>query len=200
MPKIKVSALLTGIKGKSEGSVFSNNRGGAYYRSNRNFGAKSSIRWNTQRASFGELSQQWRKLTANQQTQWNNAAANFPAIDAWGNPRTRSGYETYMYLNATLKKLGIAANNTPPSPLGTIDHGLPQVVITAGPIINVTWPIAIQANDVLNVYAGAVVSTGRGFVPGKMKYMGSQSAVAATTLDITVPYRSEEHTSELQSH
>ena len=130
MPKVKTSALITDIKGKDGGSVWSRNLGGLYFRQNRNFGRKSSIRWNKQRNSFGELSQVWRTLTANQKLAWNNAAPNFPTVDAFGNPRQRSGYETYMYLNGTLKAIGIAILTIPPAPEGAQDYELPQISIT----------------------------------------------------------------------
>lgn len=116
MPKIKLSALATDIKGKSGGSVFSTNSGGTYFRNNPSGGGRKTNTWNEQKVNFGAVSTQWKNLTEAQQEAWATAAPNFPTVNAFGEPRIPSGNELFMRLNSTLYSSGLPILSVPPSP------------------------------------------------------------------------------------
>jgi hypothetical protein len=102
MPKIKLSALVSDIKGKSNGSVFSKNKSGVYFRNNPSGGGKKSVKWDKQKSLLGSLSTQWKSLTPAQQEAWNDAVTNYQTTNAFGDLRIPSGYELFMRLNGSL--------------------------------------------------------------------------------------------------
>lgn len=116
MPKIKFSALVSGMSGKANGSVFASNNGGAYFRTN-----ASKIKPNTasnskRKALFTGVSQAWRSLTSEQQTAWNNAVDQFIVQNAFGDNRTPTGYEVFTRLNNTRATYGLPQLVNPPTP------------------------------------------------------------------------------------
>lgn len=116
MPKIKFSALVSGMSGKANGSVFATNNGGSYFRTN-----ASKIKPNTasnskRKALFAGVSQAWRSLTSEQQTAWNNAVDQFVVQNAFGDNRTPTGYEVFTRLNNTRATYGLPQLVNPPTP------------------------------------------------------------------------------------
>lgn len=102
MPKIKLSALASDIKGKSQGSVFSTNSGGTYFRNNPSGGGRKTAQSAAQKNRFGSLATRWKALTNEQRTQWRESASAYPTINAFGDSRIPSGYELFMRLNGVL--------------------------------------------------------------------------------------------------
>jgi len=116
MPKIRLSALVTDMKGKAGGSVFSKNKGGNYFRNNPNGGGRKSQVWDSQKNLFGSLATRWKSLTEEQQQAWNDAAVLYPTLNAWSESYLPSGYQLYMKLNGSLLSAGLSSLNTPQSP------------------------------------------------------------------------------------
>lgn len=116
MPKVKFSALVSDMKGKSQGSVFSTNSGGAYFRNNPSGGGRKSATWQAQKNSFSVLASQWKSLTLAQQIEWNDMGPSYPTTNAFGDQRIPSGYELFMRLNGTLSALNLPTLVTPVAP------------------------------------------------------------------------------------
>lgn len=116
MPKIKLSTLLSGIKGKSNGSVFANNNGGAYFRTNKWGRRQWSQAREVQKSLFAGVSSSWRNLTPEQREAWNNAVAMYPKTNAWGDFQPQSGFELYQRLNTCRMSGGASILSTPPAP------------------------------------------------------------------------------------
>jgi hypothetical protein len=102
MPKIKLSALISDIKGKSNGSVFSKNKSGVYFRNNPSGGGKKSAKWDRQKSILGSLASQWKDLSTAQKEAWNDAVTSYQTTNAFGDIRIPSGYELFMRLNGSL--------------------------------------------------------------------------------------------------
>lgn len=116
MPKIKFSALVSGMSGKSNGSVFGTNNGGAYFRNNTSK-TKTRTALNAKRKSlFSEVSGAWRNLSSDQQNSWRNAVANFVVQNVFGDNRTPTGYELYMRLNNVRLEQGLSMLLEAPTP------------------------------------------------------------------------------------
>lgn len=122
MPKIKLSALVSDMKGKSQGSVFSTNSGGTYFRNNPSGGGRKSAKWDDQKNRFGSLATRWKALSDDQRAAWNEAASSYPTVNAFGDARLPSGYELYMRLNGTL-----VSNSLPVLTLPQVQRPLPDV-------------------------------------------------------------------------
>ena len=127
MPKIKLSGLISDIKGKANGSVFARNSGGLYYRNNPSGGGQKTNTWALAKAKLSSLSGKWRNLTADQRIAWNNAVSNYPTVNAFGEPRTPTGYELFMRLNGPLVNLCLPINEIPQNPESFPDLGIVQL-------------------------------------------------------------------------
>lgn len=138
MPKIKLSALVSDIKGKSNGSVFSKNSGGTYFRNNPRSGGTKSARWDKQKNNLSALASQWRSLDLVTQEAWQDATPNYPTLNAFGDPRIPSGYELFMRLNGHLLASNLPLLEIPASPRSTPDPGE----------MNFEYPLLWQMNPV----------------------------------------------------
>jgi hypothetical protein len=106
MPKIRLSALATDIKGKSGGSVFSTNAGGTYFRNNPSGTGSKKPGTSVRKQLFASLSQSWRNLSNAQQVAWSDAGVLYPTTNAWGETRIPKGFELFMRLNGNLQAAG----------------------------------------------------------------------------------------------
>jgi hypothetical protein len=102
MPQVKFSGLITAMKGKAGGSIFSQNKQGAYFRNNRWGGGRKSPRWDAAKQRLQLLSNSWRLLSDEQRQAWQDAAINFPFENKFKEPYIGSGYQVYMSLNGNL--------------------------------------------------------------------------------------------------
>ena len=113
MPSIKFSALVSDMKGKANGSVFSKNKQGNYFRNNPSGGGRKTARWDKQKVKFGNLANSYRTLTAEDKEAWANAAAAWPLQNKFGDQYYPSGYQLFMQLNGNLTSKGFTALTTP---------------------------------------------------------------------------------------
>lgn len=128
MPKIKFSALVSGMSGKANGSVFATNASGAYFRTNSSR-VKPQTAVNTiRRGAFTTISQLWRTISFEQQASWNSSAINFPRLNAFGDTVIPSGYQLFMRLNSTLATANILPLLDPPSPRSLPDLGNVEII------------------------------------------------------------------------
>ena len=125
MPKIRLSALATDIKGKSGGSVFSTNAGGTYFRNNPSGTGSKKPGTSVRKQLFASLSQSWRNLTNAQQVAWADAGILYPTTNAWGETRIPKGFELFMRLNGNLQAAGETLLLVPVAPRALPAIGAP---------------------------------------------------------------------------
>lgn len=113
MPQIKFSGLVTAMKGKSGGSIFSQNKQGAYFRNNKWGGGRKSARWDRAKVRLTQLSNTWRSLSEQQRQAWQDAAANYPFTNKFGDEYIGSGYQVFMSLNGNLYAHNLPLLTTP---------------------------------------------------------------------------------------
>lgn len=178
MPKIKLSALASDIKGKAEGSVFSRNSGGLYFRNNPSGGGKKSSQWDKAKSSFGSLASKWRELTQSEIDSWNAATAEYQTVNAFGDDRISSGYELFMRLNGPLVYLGENFKRTPDSPIE-----MPAINMTGfGTPDNVLFKSDRANTNVLPVASGYEP------IPGYSIQYGANVFTSAFALNYPTPY------------
>ncbi len=150
MPQIKFSGLVTAMKGKAGGSIFSQNKQGSYFRNNRWGGGRKSARWDAAKNKLNQLSNSWRALSAKQRDAWQNAAANFPFTNKFGDEYIASGYQVYMSLNGNLYAQNLPLLTSPgearPFPTDmTFDVSTPDIPwVTGG--TGATFPVYNDGN------------------------------------------------------
>jgi hypothetical protein len=146
MPQIKFSGLVTAMKGKAGGSIFSQNKQGAYFRNNRWGGGRKSQRWDNAKNRLSFLSNQWRLLSAEQREAWQAAGADYPSKNKFQEEYIPSGYQLYMSLNGNLFShnlplLSVPGKNRPFPDDINITGGTPDVPwVTGG--TGATFPYA----------------------------------------------------------
>ena len=126
MPLIKFSTLVSGVSGKSNGSVFATGGSGAYFRNNTNKKKVQNSLNSVRKSQFVAVTSYWRNLTELQQQAWNDATVNFPKNNRFGDKRNYSGFELFTSVNNIRLQNGLTMVVSPPAPvsvptLGDVD-------------------------------------------------------------------------------
>ena len=163
MAKIKFSAIaVTSILGKAGGTVFSKNKGGAYFK---NFVMPSNPQSAAQvavRNAFGLISQLWRLLTDEQRSGWKSQAANFPYNDVFGDTKYLSGFGLHQQLNLNLTNSGQPTISDAPIP-----QSVYGVVFFAANSLSVGDEEFVLTSEFADAqpFAGAIVVEATGPIP-----------------------------------
>lgn len=164
MAKVKFSALVSEMRNKLNGSVFSKNRAGNFLRNKVTpVNPKTSFQSDV-RANLATHSSAWKGLTEAQIAGWNEAAKNFPYTDIFGDTKYLSGFNLYVKLSMNLQIAGVAAISQPPAPLTTIPIALVSITAAAGVITLSIGPTTVPADQVYVVEMTPGVSPGRNFL------------------------------------
>jgi hypothetical protein len=117
MARIKLGDVVTAMSGKSGGTVYAVNKGGAYRKNKSNPTNPRSALQQAQRLLFSSLSSSWRGLEQEQRDSWKVAAPNFPYQDVFGDSRILSGAQLYSKLNLNISKVNGTLINSAPTPV-----------------------------------------------------------------------------------
>lgn len=175
MASVKFSALVSEMRGKLNGSVFSKNRSGNYLRNKVTPVNPQSTDQQAVRSLLSAVSQSWRQLTQAQRDAWINASANFPYTDIYGDSKILSGQAFYNKLNLNLLKIGAATIQTPPSSsdlpsLSGISLTVTKSTGTSAVVVTADWVASDEpANAQILVSATPPVGAGIGFVKNKFR-------------------------------
>lgn len=118
MAKVKFSALISDMRNKLNGSVFSKNRGGSYLRTKVTPTNPQTVAQAAARALLTSLSQAWKTLTEEQRAAWNAAVGSWTTTDVFGDIKNPTGLQLYIRLNANISLAGGTAIDLPPVPSG----------------------------------------------------------------------------------
>lgn len=153
MPSIKFTGLISDMKGKANGSVFSKNKQGNYFRNNPNGGGRKTARWDKQKVQFGNLANTFRSLTTEDKDAWNNLAASWPLLNKFGDEYYPSGYQLFMKLNGNLVSKGFSPLTTPgvkrtiPNPNDAIITPSEDFTFTPRSAASFIFPPNLSASD-----------------------------------------------------
>lgn len=182
MAKLKLSAIVSEMRGKLNGSVFSKNRGGAYVRTKVTPVNPQSIAQGAVRAALTNLSQGWRGLTEAQRAAWNSAVSNFTGTDIFGDIKTPSGINLYNKLNLNLNAIGVAPINTPPMAVsvGFFDSLIIIADASSGTVAATYTAVGASAGQTVVVEATPCVSSGKSFVKSEFRQIATFAGDAAS--------------------
>jgi hypothetical protein len=162
MAKIKFSALVSEMRGKLNGSVFSKNRAGAYVRNKVTPSNPQTAAQSGARALLAQFAQGWRALTQAQRDAWSGAVSSFQTTNVFGDVVNPSGNTLYSRLNILASIAGGSAMTTPPALFAV--PALSNLVVgatAAGNVLTIDFdPTAIPAGHVLEVQATPQLSPG----------------------------------------
>lgn len=129
---IRLSGLISGLKGKSNGSIFQSSPSGWLMRSNKNTNNSNSLNWTISKSVLAFVSYKWRTLSESERLAWNAAAPSWPTLNKFNEVRFPSGYELFVRLNKVLASLGQPYLLSPPSPLSLAVLSSPSFSLVSG--------------------------------------------------------------------
>lgn len=182
MAKIKLSAIVSEMRGKLNGSVFSKNRGGAYLRTKVTPVNPQTISQGNVRARLTTFSQAWRSLTGAQILSWNAAVSNYTGTDIFGDIKTPSGINLYNKLNLNLAAAGQPPISNPPLPVSVGYTSALSLAADASTstIVATFTAIGGTVGQTVIVQATKGVSAGKNFVKSEYRQVGTFSGSAVS--------------------
>lgn len=191
--KVKFGMMMTDGRGKLGGQVASKNRAGSYVRTKVTPVNPQTTYQQNVRANFGNVSQYWSGLTAEQVDAWNAAVGEWQSTDIFGDLRTPSGKNLFQKINNYLAELQLAYLDNPP--LKQVVPQISNLAATAAispDAITATLDAAENLSDYdayLLVSATPPVNAGVSFVKNKYRRIGIfEPTIGANSLDLTAGY------------
>lgn len=137
MASVKLSALVSDIRGKSNGSYFAKRNNTIILANNPNKSGNNKAGQNKLQAARNAvafISSSWKGLEDANRSSWNNAAALLTWYTKVGEPYTPTGYAYYNQCNLNLSAQGLPPIITPFVPQAAFEMSTIDVVITNGEI------------------------------------------------------------------
>lgn len=138
MASIKLSALISDIRGKSNGSYFAKRNNTIVmannpHKSGNNAASKTSLQ--AARNQLAQVSGSWQYLKPEKQLMWNNAATLLTWFTKVGEPYTPTGYQYFNQCNQNNLNIGNPIIDTPSTPLAKVDMSSLLIIIDNGEVL-----------------------------------------------------------------
>lgn len=184
MAKVKFSALISEMRNKLNGSVFSRNRGGAYLRNKVTPLNPQTTAQVAARSLLTFFSQGWRSLTEDQRAAWNGSIASWSSTDIFGDTINPTGATLYIRLNCNISIAGGTPIDLPPAQLGAA--ALTLLTIVADASAN-TLAVTFAASPVPADHAMVIESTAN-LSPGISNANSNFRTIDVVATSLTSPY------------
>lgn len=185
MAKIKFTAFLADMRNKLNGSVFARNRGGAYVRTKVTPLNPQSIAQVGARNLLTSLAQNFRSLSQEQITAWNEATNQWQTTDVFGDGVSPTGLALYVRLNANITNAGGTLLTSPPAPVGAASlNDLSLTATVTGSVYDLTFlPASVPADHTMYIESTAMLSPGISNANSKFRFIGTAAAATASPFD-----------------
>jgi len=189
MAKFLPGSIVSDIRGKHGGLVFSKNRGGNYTRRKVTPVNPKSTSQVTSRALFAQLAQQWRTLTQASQNSWIAAVTGYAKTNIFGDLKNPTGTQLFIKVNANLVVSGGAKITTPAAPKGVSVVTIGALTYTSGtPALSLAYSANVPALTRIIVSATPPLSAGVNFVKSQFRVISTLAAAAASPANILSAY------------
>lgn len=176
MARIKFSSIgITNIVGKAGGSVYSTNKGGAYFKNFVKPSNPKTIAQQSVRALFGAIAAAWRLLTDAQRKGWDKASLDFPYIDVFGDTKHLSGAGLHQKLNGNLSAAGLDMIANAPGVVGV--SSVLDATTNAFSIAASTWGFELALNAAMPIDGGFIVEATSKVSNGISNYSGRYRSI-----------------------
>lgn len=182
MAKILFTAIVSDMRNKLNGSVFSKNRYGSYVRNKVTPVNPQTSYQQAQRQQLGALSSGWRDLSQAQRDAWIAAAPNFPTTDIFGNTKILSGNALYVALNKNLINAGESQITDAPAAAS-----IPTFAVNTVNADSVGGTLTIDVSETslpsgydLMVYATPNTGAGISYVKNKLRFIGTGTVTSGS--------------------
>lgn len=188
MAKIKLGAIVVDMRGKSNGHVFSRNRGGAYMRtkvtpSNPQTSSQMGVR-----GIFASISSAWSSLTEANRASWNGLVSSYARTDVFGDLRNPTGKNLFQRLNQNLVISGQAQKTVCPEPSEVPFANLTSAL---GDVSDTELLVAYSGNTTgckVLIFATPILSAGTTFVKNKLRLLEVTLGSNSDSIDIQASY------------
>lgn len=187
MAKIKFSMVVSEMRNKLNGSVFSRNRSGSYVRNKVTPVNPQTAAQVQARARLTQFAQAWRGLTQDQRNAWNSVTSQWSGTDVFGDVVRPSGNALFNRLNINVQIAGGSVLTLPPNPVGADPLLGLSVAATAGTqLAEVTFdPAAVPAGHVMFLESTAMLSPGIGNATAQFRKVAVLDAAEASPYEFT---------------
>lgn len=182
MAKVQLSALVSQVSGKLNGSVFARNKGGQVLRTKVTPINPSTPHQTAQRAIVSDLSKAWTNtLTDAQRAAWKAFGQVIGQKNIFGNNLILSGMATFQRINIIIITAGGTQVNAPPSDQNVV--AMLTLALTAnhtGPALTIAFtPTPLVAPQGAYIFATPAMSAGISNVSNKLRFISYVSAMAS---------------------
>lgn len=181
MAKINYSALITGIRGRYNGSQFSVNKSGSLLQNKAIPPKRITDLQGLIRSRFSRLARFWRQLTPSEQQSNNDAAPNYPYTDKFGNIKYFTGYQLLLRSNLNRAVSGLQPIRVVPMiPPQGLDIG--ETVLYLSFAQDQGWAVSVNWQQDFSQPTGydAQVYVSKGISPGQSVYNDTWYYVGST--------------------
>lgn len=187
---VKLGPIIGDASGRLGTVIAARNRGGAYLRNGTKPLVSTTAYALAAKALLASLSQDWQALTAAQRASWEAWADSHQVINRLGEPRTLTGHQAYIKLNAIIDNAGGTTISVPP--VGTAPDALTSIEldgdIGAGDFDITYTGTPLAANHALYIKACVVNSAGIVYVTNLLRLIGVSAAAQASPYDIQTQF------------
>lgn len=189
MALVKYSAIVSEVRGKEGGIVFSRNTYGAYIKAKVSPTNPQTIYQQTQRGTFTNIAQNWRVLTDPQKAAWVALGQQVTRVNQFGDQTSYTGFSIYMRINRNRVLTGQALLTVAPAPptIPVLTFTTFTAVAGVASIAVGFTPTPVGAAVYLAVYVTPQILTGRRFVKNFRRLLVT-TVNAASPLSILAPY------------
>ena len=188
MAKIKLGAIVTDIRGKLGGHVFSKNRGGAYMRTKVTPVNPASVRQTFVRTIFAVISSLWSSLTDAQRESFAGLVEAYAKTDIFGDIKIPSGKALHQRLNQNLGVSGQSYISTCLAPIGVPAPRVSEVEYAVGLDTLILTHDTDLTGSVLICFATPRLSAGTKFVKNKLRIIDQFAGDPADTHSLKTAY------------
>lgn len=186
MAKVKFSALISEMRNKLNGSVFSRNRGGSILRTKVTPTNPMTAAQVAVRSRLAYFAQKWRTLTEDERLSFNSAVTQWARTDIFGDVVNPSGITLYIRLNINITNGGGAEITTCPQPTGA--DALSNLELASGSqtqLLNVDFlPATVPVGHALIIESTPCVSPGIYNVNSQYRQISTVSAGTNAPINI----------------
>lgn len=188
MAKIKLGAIVVDMRGKSNGHVFSKNRGGAYMRTKVTPSNPQSTFQMNVRGIFAAISSAWSSLTAANRQSFENLVSSYARTDIFGDLRNPTGKNLFQRLNQNLELTGQVQLTTCPEPA---EVPFANLVSADGDASTPSFNVTLGGDTTgakLMIFATPPLSQGTKFVKNKLRLIAVHDGDVAGLIIFTSDY------------
>lgn len=190
MAKVKFSALISDMRNKLNGSVFSKNRAGAFLRNKVTPSNPQTVAQNAARALLTSFSQGWRALTDAQRQAWNTAVSDWATTDIFGDIKNPTGLQLYVKVNTNITNAGGTPVSDPPLKVGVsaVDSISVAAAAGAGTMTATFAPSPVPADTTLYIEATEQLSPGINNATSRFRAVSTVAAAGTSPANIFAAY------------